>query len=194
VIAFVRGRVAAQGPGWVHVDVGGIGYLSHVPDAGRLPPVGESVMLHTVLLVREDALDLYGFLTRAERELFSLLCAVSGVGPKTALALLGLLPPDRLRRAVLNEDVGALTTVPGVGRKTAQRLILELKDRLGGVAGTEAESAPAAVGGQEAVQALLALGYSSQEAVGAVAAAERDGVAETGELIRRALRHLGGAA
>lgn len=189
MIAFLRGRLAARGPDWAHVDVGGVGYLAHVPASSRLPAVGAEVTLQTTLVVREDAMMLFGFVTAEEQTLFNLCCAVGGVGPKTALALVSALPPDRLRRAVLTEDLAVLTAVPGIGRKTAQRLILELSEKLGG------EPAEAVVAGsQDAVAALLALGYSASEAVSAVNSAEAEGASETGEIVRRALRHLGGAA
>lgn len=189
MIAFLRGRLAARGPDWVHVDVGGVGYLAHVPASSRLPAVGEELMLLTTLQVRDDALVIYGFTTAEEQSMFGLCCAVSGVGPKTALAVVSALPPQRLRQAVIAEDLTALTAVPGVGRKTAQRLVLELRERLGG----EAEAAVAA-GGQDAVAALLALGYSAAEAIPAIHAAQADGAGETAEIVRAALRRLGGAA
>ena len=183
------------------VDVGGVGYRVHAPVSviARLPGAGERVRLHTHLHVREDALTLFGFTTAEERDLFEVLIGVNGIGPKGALAVLSIYAPDALRRAILGEDVDALTLIPGVGKKTASRMILELKEKIG--AG-EADLAPLA--GSPAVKqalgevraALIQLGYSTTEAREAIelvaaeaAAANGDGTPE--KLLKMALKELG---
>jgi Holliday junction DNA helicase RuvA len=206
VIAFLRGRLASRGPDWVQLDVGGVGYQASTSSTtlGRLPAPGSEVVLLTSLQVKEDALVLYGFADREEQALFEMLVGVSSVGPRTALALLSALPPPRLRRALREEDEGALTAVAGVGRKTAQRLILELRERVGAPDG-EGPALPAAGGGpaSEAVAALMGLGYSAVEAGRAVAAVRGSapgaavdatgGGVDVAELVRLALRGLGQA-
>jgi Holliday junction DNA helicase RuvA len=206
VIAHLRGTVAARGSSpakgdqaHVVVDVGGVGYLVRVPSttAGRLPATGRDVELHTSLQVREDALTLYGFPSPDARDLFEVLLTASGVGPKLALAALSTLAPDALRRAVAEGDVDALTVVPGIGRKSAERLVLELEDRLG-VPGGEPAVAPGASRPPSALGevrlALLELGYTPAEAQRAVEPLDHDGDGDVGELLRAALRSLTGAA
>lgn len=200
MIAFVRGRVAALWPQAVTVDVGGIGYRIEVPLSVRaqLPAVGAECMLHTSLLVREDAMSLYGFAQPEELALFEMLVTVSGIGPKVALALLSALRADELRRAIVLADYKALQAAPGVGKKLAQRLVLELKDKLGAPEDVApvAAAATAPTGlddaGSTALAALLSLGFARAEAAAAVtaAAAERP-EASTEELVRLSLQRLG---
>jgi Holliday junction DNA helicase RuvA len=197
MIAMLRGRVAAATLGQVVLDVGGVGYAVRVAPGASVGQAGVELTLHTSLAVREDSLTLYGFPSASARDLFEVLLGVSGVGPKVALAALGTLGEDGLRRAVVAEDVTALTVVPGVGRKGAQRMILELRERLG--PGTAAEltagAAPAAGSARgEAAQALVALGYAPAEAARALddLAAPDDAAAE--ELLRGALRAIGSRA
>lgn len=195
MIRRVRGRLAHKGPDGVEVmTAAGLGYELSVPATllDRLPAEGEEVDLHAWLVVRDDALELYGFGSLRERELFRRLQTASGVGPRLALALLGALPPSRLVSAIRGKDHRVLQTVSGVGRKTAERIALELADKLDDLAVdvTEAESAPAAAA---AVQALRALGYGHAESEEAVSRASRelDGRgSETEELLRAALRHV----
>ncbi|MDP9022576.1 MAG: Holliday junction branch migration protein RuvA [Actinomycetota bacterium] len=201
MIAQLRGSVAARGSSpsgdaaQVVVDVGGVGYLVVVPAglAGRLPRPGGDVELHTSLQVREDSMTLYGFPTAEVRDLFEALLTASGVGPKLALAALSTLAPDALRRAVAGGDVDALTVVPGIGKKSAQRLVLELRDKLG--SGEQADVVAVTAAGAtplgEVRLALLELGYSAAEAHRAVEALHDDG--DVGELLRAALRSLAGA-
>jgi Holliday junction DNA helicase RuvA len=204
VIAHLRGRVAHRGPTSVVVDVAGVGYLVHVAPTESVPPRGEDVELHTSLQVREDAMTLYGFRARASLELFEVLLSSSGVGPKLALAALGTHRPDVLRTAIAGGDLATLTAIPGVGKKVAERLVLELKDKVGaivpvaaaGVAEGDVAGAvePGTVG--EVRDALLALGYSAAEVTGTLAALTADGVPAAGEdatsaLLRQALRTLG---
>jgi holliday junction DNA helicase RuvA len=191
MIGAVRGRIAAKSPPQLTVDVGGLGYELETPMSTffHLPPVGSEVHLLTHLVVREDAHVLYGFATEEERRLFRSLIRVSGVGPKIALALLSGMSVAAFTSCVQSEDTAALTRVPGVGRKTAERLIVEMRDRLG--------PAPLAVGAvapppgdspeSEAYGALVALGYRPVEATRLLKAVE-PGTYTTEELIRRALQ------
>lgn len=161
MIGRLRGTLASVGANGVVIDVGGIGYeVAMTPDAVvDLPTVGEEVVVHTHLQVREDDMSLYGFAGAADRELFRVVISASGVGPKVAMALLATLGSDQLRRAILNEDVGALSTAPGVGKRSAQKLILELRPKL---ADAEAEVV-AASGPAQVRQALEQLGYRDEE-------------------------------
>jgi holliday junction DNA helicase RuvA len=185
VIAFLEGTVAEKAADRVVLGVNGTGYevLVPAPTLAKLPPPGRSARLYTRLQVREDALVLFGFATLDERGLFDLLVTVNGVGPKMALAILSVLAPDALRRAVTAGDVGAITLAPGVGKKLAGRVVLELKDRLGGGA-----EAPASGPLAEVRDALLALGLSQQEARDAIAALPPDGDRPVEDLLRDALR------
>ncbi len=198
MIAQLRGRVAAVEGNQVVLDVNGVGYLVTVtgPTLTRLPGPGQEAQVHTVTVVRDDAIHLYGFASREERRAFELLNQVTGVGPKLALAILTALDPVQFSAAVARGDAATLARVPGVGKKTAQRLILELKEKVSAAAGDEGGGpAPAGAGppsgaSHEAVAALLALGYSGAEAERAVAAALGAlGVgAPVEEVIRQALK------
>jgi len=201
LIGAVTGSLVETYPDGALIDVQGVGYRVHAPASvlARLPGAGERVRLHTHLHVREDALTLYGFTTAEERDVFEVLIAVNGIGPKGALAVLSVYAPDALRRAVLGEDVDALTLIPGVGKKTASRMILELKEKLGAgdvdlpvTAGTPAAKQALA----EVRAALIQLGYSTTEAREAIervaaeaAAANGNGTVE--KLLKKALRELG---
>lgn len=194
MIAFIRGKLSNAQAGAVIVDVGGIGYYVQVPLSllNSLPGPGEEIILHTHLVVREDGFNLYGFKDLSQLEFFIKLLNVSGVGPKGALAVLTILSPSELKRAILSENIALLTRVPGVGKKTAGRIVLELKDKVSGfIIGNEVENAEIDRG-NEAVQALEALGYSVIEARRAVKAAleTSDSKAQTAELVRKALRVL----
>ncbi len=194
MIGLLRGTVAHLTPGLVVLDVGGVGYEVRVPVGARLAGVGNDLTLHTHLAVREDAMDLYGFTALPDRDLFRLLLTVSGVGPKLALAAVDTLGADGIRAAVIAEDVTGLTAIPGVGKKGAQRLVLELRSRIGGLPVGDGTSLPG-VGHvaaddprAEARQALGALGYGAAEVEQALKGLPADQPAE--ELIRRALRGL----
>jgi len=200
LIAYVSGRVAALGIDAAVVEVGGVGLtVACTPTTlARLRP-GDHTHLPTSLVVREDSLTLYGFADDDERTVFELLQTASGVGPRLAQAMLAVHGPDDLRRAVTTEDLAALTQVPGIGRKGAQRIVLELKDRIGGPPGGSAPAvgrADAAPGWRDQVHgALLNLGWSAREAEDAVAvvAAEADGAGEPADvavLLRAALKVL----
>jgi holliday junction DNA helicase RuvA len=190
MIGAVRGRIASKTPPQLTVDVGGLGYELEAPMSTffHLPPVGAEVSLLTHLVVREDAHVLYAFATEEERRLFRSLIRVSGVGPKIALALLSGMSVAAFTHCVQSEDVAALTRVPGVGRKTAERLIVEMRDRLSTPAPPAGSAAPAADSAEgEAFGALVALGYRPAEATRLLKGVE-PGTYTTEELIRRALQ------
>lgn len=204
MIAFLRGELAALHGDEAWIDVGGVGYRVAVSrqTQRRLPPPGGEVFLRTRLIVREDQWALYGFATAEEQAAFDALLAVSGVGPRLALAILSVLTPEELHRAVALQDAALLTRVPGVGPKLARRLLNELRDRLGelpaagGVPAAAAAGAGPAGGGPlaDALAALEALGYTRSEAEEALAQAGtrlagEDAPAEA--WVREALRALG---
>jgi Holliday junction DNA helicase RuvA len=197
VIAQVRGRLLRKEPQEAVVDVGGVGYRVAIPLSTfyRIGEPGVEVTLLTHTHVREDALALFGFLTEAEQALFERLIAVSGVGPKLAVSILsGIEAPD-LVSALRASDVARLTRIPGVGKKTAERLVLELKDKVQGLAATE-EATPAGSATsakEDLASALVHLGYSRPEAErGVLRALEQDGTGRFEELLRRSLRILSG--
>ena len=189
MIDLLKGTLESRRGDAVLVDVGGVGYrVAMTPRSiGDLPGIGEPVAIHTHLYVREDQMALYGFDTAEERDLFRVLLGASGVGPKLALAILATLPPGPLQHAVLAEDAGALTEVPGVGKKTAQRLILDLRSRLE-LPDTELAPTTAIA---EVREALEGLGYQVPEIREALAGLDGGGTVE--ELLKAALRRLGGA-
>jgi holliday junction DNA helicase RuvA len=193
MISAVRGTLVAKtGDRVVLETAAGVSYEIAVPLGvlERLPPDGSVVELKTVLVVREDGWALYGFDGELERTIFQRLLGASGVGPRLALALVSTLGGARVVRAVREADIAALCAVPGVGRKTADRLVLELKDRLQDVPLAEAARSRT-VPAEQAVQALVNLGYPSADAERAVrTAVSQDGVGEPAELIRRALQQL----
>jgi Holliday junction DNA helicase RuvA len=197
VIAYVRGTVASVGAGSAVVEVGGIGLeLQCAPGTLADLRVGHQATLAAALIVREDSLTLYGFADDDERGVFEILQTVSGVGPRLAQSVLAALSPDTLRRAVATEDLTALMRVSGVGRKGAQRLVLELKDRLGSAVGDVVDlGSPAAATPSwegQVREALIGLGWSPREADAAVAAVADDVDPETdvATVLRLALRSL----
>jgi Holliday junction DNA helicase RuvA len=189
VIASLQGKLIEKGADRVVVAVGGVGFevQASTSTLKALPATGRVAHLFTHLAVRDDALTLYGFADADERVLFNHLLAVTGVGPKVALAVLSVLSPDALRRAILAGDVEAITVVPGVGKKVAARLILDLKDRLG-VAG---DDLPVTGAFGEVREALLALGLSAHEARDALSLLSPDDERPVEELLRDALRSVG---
>ena len=193
MIRSVRGTLTAIGADGAVVEVGGVGLLVHVSTQtrGGLPPLGAAVALETHLIVREDALELFGFATAAERELFVAFVGVSGVGPKSAIAICGLADPTTLRRTIQTGDIASLQRAAGVGKRTAERLVVELRDRLGA---TDADGAgpvgviPGTGTLHDAHAALAALGFAGDEITWALA--DIDTGADTGELVRTALTRL----
>ena len=205
MIAHVTGRVVTREPERLVLDVGGIGFeLLTTRSAERLAAPGETVTVETFLHVREDALQLFGFADAGERSLFKLLMGVSGIGPKLALAIVSAYGPEQLQRAIAGQDVALLASVSGVGRKTAQRICVDLKDKMGGVGaaavasanGAAAVSTPGVPLGADlsdpyygAREALVALGYSLADCEAAL-----DGVEGTeDERVRAGLARLRGA-
>ena len=195
MIASLRGTVLERGAGRVVLDVGGVGYLLQTTSsAARMSAPGEEVTLVTHLNVREDALTLYGFAESAERSMFELLLGVSGVGPKAALAIVSGFAPDQIRRAVATSDHALFTSIPGIGRRTAERVVVDLKDKVGAM---EIAAVPAdGAGGDDhaaARDALVGLGMSVAEAEAALREVDEDAPIE--ERVRLALSSsLTGAA
>lgn len=198
MIGYVRGELTHLFADSCFVDVQGVGYRLHISAATRQKlAVGGTVTLFTYLNVREDALTLYGFYTADEYEMFLQLIAVNGIGPKVALGILSAVSPDGFRLAVSRKDLAVLTKIPGIGKKTAERLIVELKDKIGEATGTEGEGAGEAgwmMGGSDdvhsqALQALVALGYSQGEVQPVLRKAA--GAAQTvEEAIKQVLREM----
>lgn len=195
MIALLHGELHTKGTDWAIVQVGGVGFRVHVPASilDELGDVGEAVRLYTHLAVRDDAIALYGFATPEQLELFELLLGVTGIGPRSALTLLSSTSPETLRMAIAQEDVDVLMRVPGIGRKTASRLILELKGRIDlgrlGLSGGPALSPEQT----ELVDVLTSLGYTTAEARAAVAGLPPEARGQPlEERIRLALRYFGG--
>ncbi|MDF2092093.1 Holliday junction branch migration protein RuvA [Knoellia sp. 3-2P3] len=200
MIASVRGSVLHAGLDRVVVEVGGVGMLVHTtPGTAASVRRGQEAALSTTLVVREDSLTLYGFGCDDERDMFEQVQTVSGVGPRLALAMLSVMPPDRIRAAISGSDVAALTKVPGIGKKGAERMVLELRDKIG-VPGSAGAAAPAAATlpawRDQVTEALVGLGWSAKQADDAVQRVA-DGAGDAGatptvsEMLRAALRELG---
>lgn len=201
MISYIRGELTAIEKEKVIIDVGGVGYGIFMPEAsvGLLPQMGNEVKLHTYLNVREDAMQLFGFLTRDDLEVFKLLIGVSGIGPKGGLSILSRLTADDLRFAVISGDARAISAAPGIGKKTAEKVIIELKDKLDieeilhrpeeeGQTVVSADSAANEIQ-SEAVQALVALGYGSTESLKAVKKVRLEN-ATVEEVLKQALKNL----
>ncbi len=194
MIGSLRGRLASKQPPWIVLDVGGVGYEVETPMSTffQLPDAGQEVQLLTHLLVRDDAQQLYGFATEEERTLFRNLLKVSGVGARMALAILSGISVDGFRRCVEYEDAASLVKVPGIGKKTAERLIVEMRDRVAAAVPPTAASAlpgsPAPGDARaEASTALMALGYRAAEVTRLLREVQTDDLSAE-EIIRQALR------
>lgn len=200
MISYIRGELVAVEEEKAIVDVGGVGYGIFMPaqSMGKLPPLHNEVKLHTYLHIKEDAMQLYGFLTRDDLKVFKLVIGVSGIGPKGALNILSNLSADDLRFAVLSNDVKAISAAQGIGKKTAEKLIIELKDKLSMddvlehmAAEKDTVAAVQNNGVQaEAVQALSALGYGNTEALRAVRQAEVTADSTVEDILKQALRFM----
>lgn len=192
MIALLEGTLVEKAPGMAVISAGGVGYAVNIPLStfDKLPAAGETAMVFTYLHVREDALLLFGFSTREERATFEKMIAISGIGPKLALSILSSMPPSELVVAIETGQTDRLNKISGVGKKTAERLVLELKGKLGEVdLSALAADSGGAPRNQEAVAALVSLGFSRTMAEGAVGkAADKAGKKlDTSELVRRAL-------
>jgi len=200
VIGFLRGRLVHKQPPALMLDVNGVGYELEAPMSTFyvLPATGEGVSLHTHLVVREDAHLLYGFATEAERRLFRDLLRVSGIGPKIGLALLSGITVAAFSMCVESQDIESLVRVPGIGRKTAERLIVEMRDRVRGLGGAPGDGRPGPATGAargaaaEAYSAMVALGYRPGEVARLLKGVKTDG-ATTEDIIREALRLAAGS-
>ena len=205
MISYIKGPLTAIEEDVIVVEAGGVGMGIHVPLSvlDRLPGIGREVTVYTYFQVREDAMSLYGFLNRQDRDMFRQLIGVNGVGPKAALGILSTMTPDDLRMAIVAGDAKAISRAPGIGPKTAQRLILDLKDKismeevLGNLAlpcdgGASAALGTASMGeaAKEAVQALVALGYSNMEANKAVKQVEVTETMTAEDVLKASLRYL----
>ena len=198
MITYVKGELTDINGNSIVVECFGVGYEIMVPAsiADRLPSAGNQVKIYTYQYVREDTLDLYGFLTKDDLNIFKLLITVNGIGPKGALNILSAISPDELRIAVISDDVKTIQKAPGIGGKTAQKLIIELKDKLSLedviTHGMETENrVPASDPARnEAIEALVALGYTSAEALRAVKSVEDSDSMDSEALLKAALKKL----
>lgn len=200
MISYIKGELAEVFEDMIVLENNNIGYNIRVPAAviGQMPSVGEKVKVYTYLYVREDAINLFGFLTRDDLNVFKLLINVSGIGPKGALGILSTVTPDDLRFAVLSDDVKTIKSCPGIGAKTAQKLIIELKDKIclsdtfENVLAKKSTSADADVLSirDDAIEALVALGYSSKEAITAVKQVEHVEEKDSETVLKEALGQL----
>ena len=202
MISYIRGTLAEKNEDSAVVEAHGVGYqiFVPVPVLSELPPLGESVKIYTYFSVREDGMSLFGFLSRQDLAMFKQLIGVNGIGPKSALGILSALRPDVLRMAVASGDAKTISRAPGVGPKTAQRIILDLKDKIrpedvlaGGLEESLAvpeEISGVGQAGKEAVEALTALGYSAAEAAGAVKKVKITEEITAEDVLKEALRHL----
>lgn len=196
MIYSLRGKLIVSEPGVAVIECGGVGYKCSIPlsTAEKLPKTGNEVMLYTHMNVREDAVDLFGFYTLAELNTFKMLISVSGVGPKVGISLLSEFQPDKLNYCIVSSDAKGLTRASGVGIKLAQRIVLELKDRLKNAdlsvadAADSPASAPAGGNLSEAISALVSLGYTQSEAAAALKGTRPDASVE--ELIKTGLRYI----
>ena len=198
MIAFIKGEIADMGDGYVVIENNGMGYMINVPGSvlAKVSGIGETVMLHTHMYIREDELSLYGFNSKDELEIFKLLISISGVGPKAASSILTVLDANAFRMAVLSGDEKAITKANGVGSKGAKRIIMELKDKISlEDISTEGNSLNVNAGGDdsnitEAIMALVSLGYGNSEAMSAVRKVQGAGDMDSGEIVKKALKNL----
>ena len=198
MITYVKGELTEINDTSIVVECYGVGYEIMVPASilSELPAIGDMVKVYTFQYVREDILDLYGFLTKDDLTVFKLLITVNGIGPKGALSILSVIRPDDLRLAVLSDDVKAIQRAPGIGGKTAQKLIIELKDKLSledviNRNDNIVTAIPASGSTRdEAIEALVSLGYSSSEAIRAVRDVPNQDGMDSEELLRAALKKL----
>jgi len=194
LIASLKGTIQSKKPEGIIVDVSGIGYHVNIPlcSLGDIPEQGKEVFLHTYTHVREDALQLFGFLSEEERKVFTTLLGISGIGPKLGLAILSGMPVQRFVEAVNNEDVSLLSTIPGLGNKTAARIILELKGKLPSLEREGQNASEESSAAYDAISALVNLGYKKASSEKAVDRALKQGHGSIEDIIREALKYLTG--
>lgn len=203
MFSYIKGPLTEVWEDMIVVEAGGIGWNIHVPASvfDRLPRTGEEVKVYTSFQVREDAMTLYGFFSRQDLKMFNQLLGVNGIGPKAALGILSVMQPDDLRMAIISEDAKAIAKAPGIGPKTAKRVILDLKDRIsmddilspsdtGGNQTSELSAAGLEGTGKEAIEALTALGYSLTEATRAVRQVEITEEMTVEDILKGSLRYL----
>ena len=201
MIASIRGTLQSASTGSVVIEAGGVGYLIFISTEHfhSLPSLGEEALVHTSFVIRENSQALYGFMNVQQRELFEVLLGVSGIGPKTGLALIGSIAPDDFQRAIQQQDIALICKVPGIGKKTAERLIIEVRDKLPGLTLKEIESTsiqegpnPASQKMRDAMSALINLGYTQGLALQALkrSIAEEGDDVELPQLITSALKNL----
>lgn len=199
MIGYIEGKLSVKTPALIVIDVGGVGYEMHISltTYNQISKIGEKLKIFTYLYVREDKLNLYGFATEDEKEFFKTLISISGIGPSVAIRILSAIKVDRFKAAVVNEDVEILTTIPGIGKKTAQRIIVELKDKIGVLTdreksyliGKDPEERSVI---NDSISALVSLGYSraiAQRAVDRVLAGTKEEI-KIEELIRKSLKFV----
>jgi len=199
VIGYIEGKLSVKTPALVVIDVGGVGYEMHISltTYNQIGKIGEKSKIFTHLYVREDKLELYGFATEDEKVFFKTLISISGIGPSVAIRILSAIKADRFKAAVIDEDVGILTTIPGIGKKTAQRIIVELKDKIGVLTDKEKSyligkdpEEHAVI--NDSISALVSLGYSraiAQRAVDRVLSETKEEI-KIEELIRKSLKFV----
>ncbi|MCR5526965.1 MAG: Holliday junction branch migration protein RuvA [Lachnospiraceae bacterium] len=202
MIGFLRGTIEGYDNAHLYLDVNGVGYEVNITEgiASELPPIGDELKVYTHLVFKEDDIRLFGFLRKDDLSIFKQLIQVSGIGPKGAQAILSVLSPDELRFAILAGDAKAIAKAPGVGAKTAQRVIIDLKDKISledtfehafNAGGKVEPPAPETSGArEEAIEALTALGYSSSDAYKAVRAADDGTITDSNLLLKAALKYI----
>jgi Holliday junction DNA helicase RuvA len=186
MIASLRGKLISKRPDGLVIEVGGVGYHVNVPLTllSNLPNEKEDIFLHIYTYVREDAIQLYGFQTEDEKKIFLILLNISGIGPRIALNILSTIPPDKFHKAIDTEDVAFLCRVPGLGKKTAHRIILELKEKLPSIKDKKDDIF------EDTLSALINLGYKSNVALEALQKASRNGYRDIEGLLKEALKNL----
>ena len=199
MIGYIEGKLTVKTPAFIVIDIGGVGYEMHISltTYNQISKIGEKLKILTYLYVKEDKLDLYGFATEDEKGFFKTLVSISGIGPSMAIGILSAIKIDRFKAAIVNEDVGILTTIPGIGKKTAQRIIIELKDKIGILTdkeksyliGKDPEERSVI---DDSISALVSLGYSraiTQKAVDKVLSETKEDI-KIEELIRKSLKFV----
>lgn len=187
MIASLKGKIISKNPEGVIIDVGGVGYHVNVPlgSLSNIPDKSSEAFLHTYTYVREDALQLYGFVTEEEKRIFTILIGISGIGPRIAMSVLSTIPPDKFHNAINSEDVTALCAVPGLGKKTAHRIILELREKLPSLIKDKTDEVY-----DDTLSALINLGYKKNIAQDALEKAQKKSCANIESLLKEALRYL----